>query len=223
MKMRIIIFSLLILQVTLPVSANSMYTAEVIASSLNVRSIPDNEGRIIGSLYRGQKILVETTSTEWVKTKLEGDLIGYVSSIHLKMIDTSTTGENPISVDEIKCKPKLSNIKLSIRDADMPCKNSIEKSGLGSCTAKFIVDIESTCTEIADVNIECGAGFKYDTNNSYTPYETEKKNTGTVYVDKGFGTTTIDVKLVLADMTEPVIKVELVNGMCSVLDIKNYN
>ena len=47
----------------------------------------------------------------------------------------------------------------------MPCKNSIEKSGLGSCTAKFIVDIESTCTEIADVNIECGAGFKYDTNN----------------------------------------------------------
>ena len=104
--MRIIIFSLLILQVTLPVSANSMYTAEVIASSLSVRSIPDNEGRIIGSLYRGQKILVETTSTEWVKTKLEGDLIGYVSSIHLKMIDTSTAGENPISVDEIKCKPK---------------------------------------------------------------------------------------------------------------------
>ena len=60
-----------------------MYTAEVTASSLNIRSIPNNEGRIIGSLYRGQKILVTSTSDEWVKTILEGNEIGYISSIYL--------------------------------------------------------------------------------------------------------------------------------------------
>ena len=54
----------------LPVNAEMMYSAEVVADSLNIRSIPNNEGRIIGSLFRGQKILVSPTSNEWVKTRL---------------------------------------------------------------------------------------------------------------------------------------------------------
>ena len=90
MKIKILITKAFLLFICLPVSAEMMYTAEVTASSLNIRSIPSNEGRIIGSLYRGQKILVTSTSNEWVKTILEGNEIGYISSIYLKMVNVDT-------------------------------------------------------------------------------------------------------------------------------------
>ena len=51
MKIKILIIKTFMLLTYLPVSADMMYTAEVTASSLNIRSIPSNEGRIIGSLY----------------------------------------------------------------------------------------------------------------------------------------------------------------------------
>ena len=82
--MKILILKVFLLFTYLPVNAEMMYTAEVTASSLNVRSIPSDEGRIIGSLYRGQQIVVTSTSSEWVKTILEGNEIGYISSIYLK-------------------------------------------------------------------------------------------------------------------------------------------
>ena len=84
--MKILIPKVFLLLIYLPVNAEMMYNAEVIASSLNIRSIPSNEGRIIGSLFKGQQILVTPTSNEWVKTQLDGNEIGYISSIHLKMI-----------------------------------------------------------------------------------------------------------------------------------------
>ena len=93
MKIKILIIKTFMLLMYLPVSADMMYTAEVTASSLNIRSIPSNEGRIIGSLYRGQKILVTPMSTEWVKTIIEGNETGYVSSIYLKMVNSDSIKE----------------------------------------------------------------------------------------------------------------------------------
>ena len=74
--MKILILKVFLLFIYLPANAEMMYTAEVIADSLNIRSIPNNEGRIIGSLFRGQQILVTPTSSEWVKTQLEKGEIG---------------------------------------------------------------------------------------------------------------------------------------------------
>ena len=224
MKIKILIITLLAVIINSSLKANTMYTAEVIASSLNVRSIPNNEGRIIGSLYRGQIIVVEPMSSEWVKTSLDGNIVGYVSSIYLKMINTGTTTEfKPIDDQKDICKPMLSNIKLSIEDVNMRCRDSFEKNGYDSCSARFEVNIESKCLGIADININCGAEFKYDIDNDYSSYETEKSSLGTIYMDKGFGTTAIDVELAPSKLTEPIIKVELINGVCSVLDVKNYD
>ena len=105
MKIKILIIKTFMLLMYLPVSADMMYTAEVTASSLNIRSIPSNEGRIIGSLYRGQKILVTPMSTEWVKTIIKGNETGYVSSIYLKMVNSDSIKELG-SIDDGKKKHK---------------------------------------------------------------------------------------------------------------------
>ena len=217
MKIKILIIKTFMLLMYLPVSADMMYTAEVTASSLNIRSIPSNEGRIIGSLYRGQKILVTPMSTEWVKTIIEGNETGYVSSIYLKMVNSDSIKElSSIDDGEKKCNLKLDNVDLSIIDVNMQCKDSIIINGYESCSAKFDVVVDSHCEEIVDVDINCSAEFKYSTNDDFTPYMTTENNVGTVYTNSGKGKAVIEVKLIPLPASEPVVKVELVNGMCSV-------
>ena len=217
MKIKILIIKTFMLLMYLPVSADMMYTAEVTASSLNIRSIPSNEGRIIGSLYRGQKILVTPMSTEWVKTIIEGNETGYISSIYLKMVNSESIKElSSIDDGKKKCNLKLDNVDLSIIDVNMQCKDSIIMDGYESCSAKFDVVVDSHCDEIVDVDINCSAEFKYSTNDDFTPYTTTENNVGTVYINSGKGNTIIEVKLIPLAASEPVVKVELVNGMCSV-------
>jgi uncharacterized protein YgiM (DUF1202 family) len=217
MKIKILIIKTFMLLMYLPVSADMMYTAEVTASSLNIRSIPSNEGRIIGSLYRGQKILVAPMSTEWVKTIIEGNETGYVSSIYLKMVNSDSIKElSSIDDGKKKCNFKLDNVDLSIIDVNMQCKDSIIMDGYESCSAKFDVVVDLYCDEIVDVDINCSAEFKYSTNDDFTPYMTTENNVGTVYANSGKGNAVIEVKLIPLAVSEPVVKVELVNGMCSV-------
>ena len=222
--MKILILKVFLLFIYLPANAEMMYTAEVIADSLNIRSIPNNEGRIIGSLYRGQQILVTSTSSEWVKTQLDKGGIGYVSSIHLKMIDTNTNNNFfPIKKDinKDRCDPELDNINLNILDVNMECKDSIITNGYESCNAKFDVAIESHCDDIIDVEINCTAEFKYNTDEGFSPYNVTENNMSTIYTSNGQGSTSIEVKLNLLTSSEPVVKVELTDGMCSVVT-KNY-
>ena len=215
--MKILIIKTFMLLMYLPVSAEMMYTAEVTASSLNIRSIPSNEGRIIGSLYRGQKILVAPMSTEWVKTIIEGNETGYVSSIYLKMVNSDSIKEfSSIDDEKKKCNLKLDNVDLSIIDVNMQCKDSIIIDGYESCSAKFDVVVDSYCDEMVDVDINCSAEFKYSTNDGFTPYMTTESNVGTVYTKSGKGNAVIEVNLIPLTASEPVVKVELVNGMCSV-------
>ena len=216
MKIKILIIKTFMLMY-LPVSAEMMYTAEVTASSLNIRSIPSNEGRIIGSLYRGQKILVTPMSTEWVKTVIEGNETGYVSSIYLKMVNSDSIKElNSISNGEKKCNLELDNVDLSIIDVNMQCKDSIIMDGYESGSAKFDVVVDSYCDEIVDVDVNCNAEFKYSTNDDFAPYMTTESSVGTAYTNSGKGNVIIEVKLIPLAASEPVVKVELVNGMCSV-------
>ena len=222
--MKILIPKVFLLLIYLPVNAEMMYNAEVIASSLNIRSIPSNEGRIIGSLFRGQQILVTPTSNEWVKTQLDGNEIGYVSSIHLKMIDTNTNNNFfPIkkNINKDKCSPEQENINLNILDVNMECKDSIIVNGYESCNAKFDVDVVSHCDEILDVEISCVAEFKYNTDEGFSPYSVAENSLGTIYTNDRRGSTIIEVKLNLLESSEPVVKVELTDGMCSVVK-KNY-
>ena len=222
--MKILIPKVFLLLIYLPVNAEMMYNAEVIASSLNIRSIPSNEGRIIGSLFRGQQILVTPTSNEWVKTQLDGNEIGYVSSIHIKMINMSTNNNFfPIkkNINKDKCSPEQENINLNILDVNMECKDSIIVNGYESCNAKFDVTAESYCNKILDVEINCVAEFKYNTDEGFSPYSVTENNLGTIYTNDGRGSTVIEVKLNLLASSEPVVKVELTDGMCSVVT-KNY-
>ena len=222
--MKILILKVLLLFISLPANAEMMYTAEVIADSLNIRSIPNNEGRIIGSLFRGQQILVTPTSSEWVKTQLEKGEIGYISSIHLKMINTNTDNNFfPIKKDinKDKCDPELENINLNILDVNMECKDSLIANGYESCNAKFDVAAESYCDDIIDVEINCTAEFNYNTDEGFSPYNVTKNNLGTIYTSNGRGSTSIVIKLNLLASSEPVVKVELTDGICSVVT-KNY-
>ena len=128
--MKILIPKVFLLLIYLPVNAEMMYNAEVIASSLNIRSIPSNEGRIIGSLFRGQQILVTPTSNEWVKTQLDGNEIGYVSSIHLKMVNSNTDSElYSIERKKSECNFEAENVDLNINDVNMECKDNITING----------------------------------------------------------------------------------------------
>ena len=215
--MKILILKIFLLLTCLPVNAEMMYTAEVMANSLNIRSIPSNEGRIIGSLFRGQQISVTTTSGEWAKTILEGDKIGYISSIHLKMIDFDRNNKiSPINNKKNNCNFGLENIDLNIIDVNMECKDSIAINGYESCNAKFNVSAKSHCDEIVNVEINCSAEFKYNMDDGFSPYSVTENNSDTVYMDDGQGNTIVEVKLVLLGTPDPVVKVELINGMCSV-------
>jgi len=220
--MKILIFKALLLLTCLPVTAEVMYTAEVIANSLNIRSIPSNEGRIIGSLFRGQQISVTSTSGEWVKMTLEGDEIGYVSSIHLKMVNSNTDSKfYSIERKKSECNFEAENVDLNINDVNMECKDNITINGYESCSAKFDVSAESYCDEIVDIEINCTAEFKYNTGDGFSPFNETKNNSGTIYTNSRQGKTLIEVKLTPSAASDPVIKVELTSGMCSVTAI-NY-
>ena len=218
MKIKILIIKVFLLFICLPVNAEMMYTAEVTASSLNIRSIPNNEGRIIGSLYRGQKILVTSTSDEWVKTILEGNEIGYISSIYLKMVNVDTNIQlAPIDAKKNKCDLEAENVDLSIIDVNMECRDSLITSGYESCTAKFDINIESHCDAIVDVEVNCSADFKYNTSDGFAPYNITENNSEAVYTNNGQGNTIVEVTLIPPTTSAPVVKVELVDGVCSVI------
>ncbi|MDY2737409.1 C40 family peptidase [Intestinibacter sp.] len=117
----------------------------VTASSLNFRSGPSTSYRIIGSLYKGQKVEYISTSGEWLKVKYNGT-IGYVHGDYVtKSGSVSSQGTT---------KYVNATVGLNVRSGP-----GTSYSKLGKLSYKEKVTVLSTSGEWSKINYNGKTGY----------------------------------------------------------------
>lgn len=117
----------------------------VTASSLNFRSGPSTSYRIIGSLYKGQKVEYISTSGEWLKVKYNGTT-GYVHG------DYVTKSDNVSSQGTTKYVN--ATVGLNVRSGP-----GTSYSKLGKLSYKEKVTVLSTSGEWSKINYNGKSGY----------------------------------------------------------------
>lgn len=91
--------------------------AEITATSLNIRDQPSIEGKIIGSLKKGEKVIAILEHPGWVTVSVNGNIPGYISSEYIKVLkvvfsknDSSFYGDE----EAIKYRADTTELNLNI-------------------------------------------------------------------------------------------------------------
>lgn len=180
-----IIASAMVASVALPLvnvsqvdAATDMRT--VTASSLNFRSGPSTSYRIIGSLYKGQKVEYISKSGEWLKVKYNGTT-GYV---HGDYVTKSTSSDNTSSQGTTKYVN--ADVGLNVRSGP-----GTSYSKLGKLSYKQKVTVLSTSGKWSKINYNGKTGYVHsDYLQSTVPgggSQTSEQQTTTKYVNADVG------------------------------------
>ena len=125
-------------------------TGTVNASALNVRSGASTSSSVIGSLNRGAKVEIVSTSNGWHKIKFKNGY-GYVSADYIK-VNGSATSNNNSSVSERIGKVNAS--ALNVRS-----NPSIRNSVIGSLSRGSKVTVVSTSNGWHKIKYKNGYGY----------------------------------------------------------------
>lgn len=207
------------------VYATTLFVAEITVDSLNVRDRPSIKGNIIGKLKKGEQVIASDTDPGWAITLFHGETPGYFSTEYMKIVKViSSEGSSTLDGDkeESKCNAESANLKLNILTIDFKCKEDLAGEGYKSCSAWFDVAINSDCNESMSVNVGCGAEFKYETKDGITPYQVSETGLETIYLSYGRGNGQIEVNWQSKVILEPVIRVQLNDGSCSIISTYGY-
>jgi len=207
------------------VYATTLFVAEITVDSLNVRDRPSIKGNIIGKLKKGEQVVASETELGWAITLFHGETPGYFSTEYMKIVkDISSEGSSTLDGDkeEIKCNAESANLSLSISTVDFKCEQSLTGEGYKSCSAWFDVAISSDCNESMSANIACDAEFKYETKDGITPYRASETGLETIYLSYGRGKGQIEVNWQSRVILEPVTRMQLNDGSCSIISTYSY-
>ncbi|MDY3208429.1 SH3 domain-containing protein [Clostridium baratii] len=125
-------------------------TGSVNASSLNVRSGASTKNSVIGSLSRGAKVEIVSTSNGWHKIKFKNGY-GYVSADYIKVNGSSTSNNNSSVSERIG---KVNASALNVRS-----NPSIRNSVIGSLSRGSKVTIVSTSNGWHKIKYKNGYGY----------------------------------------------------------------
>ncbi|AQM60298.1 SH3 domain-containing protein [Clostridium baratii] len=125
-------------------------TGTVNASSLNVRSGASTKNSVIGSLSRGSKVEIVSTSNGWHKIKFKNGY-GYVSADYIKVNGSSTSNNNSSVSERIG---KVNASALNVRS-----NPSIRNSVIGSLSRGSKVTVVSTSNGWHKIKYKNGYGY----------------------------------------------------------------
>ena len=125
-------------------------TGTVNASSLNVRSGASTKNSVIGSLNRGAKVEIVSTSNGWHKIKFKNGY-GYVSADYIKVNGSSTSNNNSSVSERIG---KVNASALNVRS-----NPSIRNSVIGTLSRGSKVTIVSTSNGWHKIKYKNGYGY----------------------------------------------------------------
>ena len=125
-------------------------TGTVNASALNVRSGASTSSSIIGSLNRGAKVEIVSTSNGWHKIKFKNGY-GYVSADYIKVNGSSTSNNNSFVSERIG---KVNASALNVRS-----NPSIRNSVIGSLSRGSKVTVVSTSNGWHKIKYKNGYGY----------------------------------------------------------------
>ena len=125
-------------------------TGTVNASSLNVRSGASTKNSVIGSLSRGAKVEIVSTSNGWHKIKFKNGY-GYVSADYIKVNGSSTSNNNSFVSERIG---KVNASALNVRS-----NPSIRNSVIGSLSRGSKVTVVSTSNGWHKIKYKNGYGY----------------------------------------------------------------
>ena len=125
-------------------------TGTVNASSLNVRSGASTKNSVIGSLNRGAKVEIVSTSNGWHKIKFKNGY-GYVSADYIKVNGSSTSNNNSSVSERIG---KVNASALNVRS-----NPSIRNSVIGSLSRGSKVTVVSTSNGWHKIKYKNGYGY----------------------------------------------------------------
>ena len=125
-------------------------TGTVNASVLNVRSGASTKNSVIGSLSRGAKVEIVSTSNGWHKIKFKNGY-GYVSADYIKVNGSSTSNNNSSVSERIG---KVNASALNVRS-----NPSIRNSVIGSLSRGSKVTVVSTSNGWHKIKYKNGYGY----------------------------------------------------------------
>ncbi|WP_054199267.1 SH3 domain-containing protein [Clostridium baratii] len=147
-------------------------TGTVNASALNVRSGASTSSSVIGSLNRGAKVEIVSTSNGWHKIKFKNGY-GYVSADYIK-VDSSNTG-NPEVKPEEKPEATVKTGTVNASALNVRSGASTSSSVIGSLNRGAKVEIVSTSNGWHKIKFKNGYGYvsadyiKVDSSNTSKP------------------------------------------------------
>ena len=107
---------------------NELY--EVTASSLNVRSFPNTNCKVLGSYQRGSKVTGEMLTSNWLKISYNGKT-AYLSGDYLRLVKSSNTDKSSSATKDISSDVRYKTTSgLNVRKGP---DTSYAKIGLLSC------------------------------------------------------------------------------------------
>lgn len=114
-------------------TAGSSYTAQVYASSLNVRKEPAKNAEVVGSIKNGNRVTVKDEQHGWLKIQ-SGNTSGWVAGYYLKKVTSTSKGTASTAVST--------------------SSTSVSKTSTGGGTSKATVTADS-------LRIRSGPGTEY--------------------------------------------------------------
>ena len=135
----------------------------VTASALNIRKGPSTKNTIIGSLKRGSKVEIISTSKGWHKIKYKNGY-GYVSSDYVKINSTSSNSSSNLNSkpqEKPQEKPETVTKKGTVTASSLNVRkgSSIKNTIIGSLKKGSKVEIISTSNGWHKIKYKNGYGY----------------------------------------------------------------
>jgi uncharacterized protein YraI len=194
-----------------PIAMADIFEAKVTAKSLNIRSKPTSGSEVIGSLSRGQTIIVYKASVGWLGVSHKGG-IGYVSAKYVEIV-------GPLSADtEEDCEVDFYDVTLDYSVDSFKCREGILSDGYEECSLYVRILASSTCDSSFSVGGSCDVSYKVVEPESAVSIGNNRSEFHQFffYANNGSGSAFEEISWRPARMMETVIGVEVKNVSCSI-------
>ncbi|MGF9565631.1 SH3 domain-containing protein [Neorhizobium sp. JUb45] len=218
--MRAIIAFIIALGLVMPAVsyAEEMTLGRVNTQRLNMRAVPTTSGAVLAELPMGMKVVLfskrvgdwreigvlidNQTKTGWVREKF----VEQLSSSPLKLPSTSPP---PSTTPRSTYRSPL-----TISDTDLNCRENMIGGGLSRCDYTITVEYNGDADVEGSFSVDCDVEAKMEQRDDLFPNRKTFDGYATLYVNSGYGSTTVDVTLTPGISIEPIVRVTVVDTSC---------
>ena len=203
-----------------PVKSFASDIRYVEASSLNVRSKPNTSSNVLGSLNKGELVIVIGSSAGWAKigyyvSGTEDFRIGWVASKFLSAVTADTSNNYGYDDDEMSVSD--ANYSLNIDDVDFKCREALFDNGFEKCDIGVALSFTSNYSgnETPKVDFSCDVELGLTDNKGWSTKKYDSAS-GTAWMHYSSGSEHVDMSVRVAGLFDPIVSAKIKDLSCKI-------